>query len=71
MLKQNIPLKALRAFEASAQHLRFTRAGLELRVAQTAISHQVKGASGTCLIMPNGNVNGCLVSGALSSKQNG
>jgi hypothetical protein len=43
MLKQNLPLKALRAFEALAQHLRFTRAGLELRVAQTAISHQVKG----------------------------
>jgi LysR family transcriptional regulator of beta-lactamase len=33
----------LRAFEASARHLSFTRAGLELRVTQAAISHQVKG----------------------------
>jgi LysR family transcriptional regulator, regulator of gene expression of beta-lactamase len=38
-----IPLNALRAFEASARHLSFTRAGLELRVTQAAISHQVKG----------------------------
>lgn len=37
-----IPLNALRAFEASARHLSFTRAGLELRVTQAAISHQVK-----------------------------
>jgi LysR family transcriptional regulator of beta-lactamase len=37
------PLNALRAFEASARHLSFTRAGLELRVTQAAISHQVKG----------------------------
>lgn len=38
----NLPLNALRAFEASARHLSFTRAGLELRVTQAAISHQVK-----------------------------
>lgn len=37
-----LPLNALRAFEASARHASFTRAGLELRVTQTAISHQVK-----------------------------
>lgn len=37
-----LPLNALRAFEASARHCSFTRAGLELRVSQTAISHQVK-----------------------------
>lgn len=37
-----LPLSALRAFEASARLLSFTRAGLELRVSQTAISHQVK-----------------------------
>lgn len=37
-----LPLNALRAFEASARHCSFTRAGLELRVTQTAISHQVK-----------------------------
>lgn len=38
-----VPLNALRAFEASARLLSFTRAGLELRVTQAAISHQVKG----------------------------
>jgi LysR family transcriptional regulator, regulator of gene expression of beta-lactamase len=37
-----LPLNALRAFEASARHCSFTRAGLELRVSQTAVSHQVK-----------------------------
>ena len=37
-----LPLNALRAFEASARLGSFTRAGLELRVTQTAVSHQVK-----------------------------
>jgi LysR family transcriptional regulator of beta-lactamase len=37
-----LPLNSLRAFEASARHCSFTQAGLELRVTQTAISHQVK-----------------------------
>ncbi|MFC6490109.1 LysR family transcriptional regulator [Nitratireductor sp. GCM10026969] len=37
-----LPLNALRAFEASARLGSFTRAGMELRVTQTAISHQVK-----------------------------
>ncbi len=37
----HLPLNALRAFEASARHLSFTRAGLELRVTQAAVSHQV------------------------------
>jgi LysR family transcriptional regulator, regulator of gene expression of beta-lactamase len=37
-----MPLNALRAFEASARHLSFTRAGLELRVSQAAVSQQVK-----------------------------
>ncbi|MBX3503283.1 MAG: LysR family transcriptional regulator [Alphaproteobacteria bacterium] len=37
-----LPLNALRAFEASARLGSFTRAGMELRVGQTAISHQVK-----------------------------
>lgn len=36
------PLKALRAFEAGARHLSFTRAANELSVTQTAISHQVR-----------------------------
>src|SRR3546814_11708322 len=35
------PRNALRAFEASARHLNFTRAGLELHVSQGAVSHQV------------------------------
>jgi LysR family transcriptional regulator of beta-lactamase len=41
--RPHLPLNALRAFEASARHLSFTRAGLELRVTQTAVSHQVRG----------------------------
>jgi LysR family transcriptional regulator of beta-lactamase len=38
----NLPLNALRAFEASARHLSFTLAGAELHVTQSAISAQVK-----------------------------
>jgi LysR family transcriptional regulator of beta-lactamase len=41
MVGSQLPLNALRAFEASARHLSFTMAGLELRVTQAAISHQV------------------------------
>lgn len=41
MTINHLPLNALRAFEASARHLSFTRAGLELRVTQAAVSHQV------------------------------
>lgn len=41
-LRSHLPLNALRAFEASARHLSFTRAGLELRVTQAAVSHLVK-----------------------------
>ncbi|MCZ8405286.1 transcriptional regulator GcvA [Achromobacter xylosoxidans] len=36
------PLGALRAFEAAARHLSFTRAAMELCVTQAAISHQVR-----------------------------
>ena len=36
------PLNALKAFEAAARHLSFTRAAQELHVTQAAISHQVK-----------------------------
>jgi len=36
------PLNALRAFEASARHLSFTRAAEELFVTQAAVSHQIK-----------------------------
>ena len=35
-------LNGLRAFEAAARHLSFTRAAEELHVTQTAISHQIK-----------------------------
>jgi LysR family transcriptional regulator, regulator of gene expression of beta-lactamase len=42
MIRSHLPLTALHAFEASARHLSFTRAGLELRVTQAAVSHQVK-----------------------------
>jgi LysR family transcriptional regulator, regulator of gene expression of beta-lactamase len=42
MTLPNLPLNALRAFEAAARQLSFTRAGLELRVTQAAVSHQVK-----------------------------
>lgn len=37
------PLNALRAFEAAARHLSFTRAAAELHVTQAAVSHQIKG----------------------------
>ena len=37
------PLNALKAFEAAARHLSFTRAAEELFVTQAAISHQIKG----------------------------
>lgn len=47
------PLGALRAFEAAARHLSFTRAAAELCVTQAAISHQVRqldnGWAGICL----------------------
>lgn len=42
MARSYLPLKALRAFEASARHLSFTRAAEELHVTQAAVSHQVK-----------------------------
>src|SRR5471032_612091 len=42
MIRPQLPLNALRAFEASARHLSFTRAAIELCVTQAAVSHQVK-----------------------------
>ena len=42
MTRPYLPLNALRAFEASARHLSFTRAAIELCVTQAAVSHQVK-----------------------------
>ncbi|VWX52891.1 LysR family transcriptional regulator [Novosphingobium sp. 9U] len=41
MDRAQIPLNALRAFEAAARHLSFTRAGAELCVSQGAVSQQV------------------------------
>ncbi|MFT3965889.1 MAG: LysR family transcriptional regulator [Sphingobium sp.] len=41
MDRAQLPLNALRAFEAAARHLNFTRAALELCVSQGAVSHQV------------------------------
>src|SRR5690606_22347014 len=42
MVRPHLPLNALRAFEAAARHLPFTRAAIELCVTQAAVSHQVK-----------------------------
>jgi LysR family glycine cleavage system transcriptional activator len=42
MFRNMPPLNSLKAFEAAARHLSFTRAALELNVTQAAISHQVK-----------------------------
>jgi LysR family transcriptional regulator of beta-lactamase len=42
MVRPHLPLNALKAFEASARHLSFTRAAIELAVTQAAVSHQVK-----------------------------
>mgnify|MGYP002777034550 CR=1 FL=1 len=42
MERSQLPLNALRAFEAAARHLSFTRAAAELCVSQGALSHQIK-----------------------------
>lgn len=42
MTRSYIPLNALRAFEAAARHLSFTRAAIELNVTHSAISQQVR-----------------------------
>lgn len=41
MERAQLPLNALRAFEAAARHLNFTRAAVELCVSQGAVSHHV------------------------------
>jgi LysR family glycine cleavage system transcriptional activator len=42
MARRIAPLNALRAFEAAARHLSFTKAAEELHVTPAAISHQIK-----------------------------
>jgi LysR family glycine cleavage system transcriptional activator len=40
--RRTLPLSALRAFESAGRHLHFQKAGSELGVTQSAISHQVR-----------------------------
>jgi LysR family transcriptional regulator of beta-lactamase len=59
MERAQLPLNALRAFEAAARHLNFTRAAVELCVSQGAVSHHVallEGRLGTRLFhrLPRG-----------------
>ena len=42
MARRLPPLHTLRAFEAAARHLSFTRAAQDLNVTQAAVSHQIK-----------------------------
>ncbi len=54
-------MTSLRAFEAAARHLNFTRAAIELNLTQTAISHQIKNLEetlGTKLFTRTGNAVG-------------
>ncbi len=46
MARRLPPLNALRAFEAAARHLSFTKAAEELNVTPAAVSHQVKALEG-------------------------
>ena len=48
MSRRIAPLNALRAFEAAARHLSFTRAAEELHVTPAAISHQIKALEDFC-----------------------
>jgi LysR family transcriptional regulator, regulator of gene expression of beta-lactamase len=43
MIRPYLPLNGLRAFEAAARHLSFTKAAIELNVTPAALGHQVKG----------------------------
>jgi LysR family transcriptional regulator of beta-lactamase len=42
MIRPYLPLNSLRAFEAAARHLSFTKAAIELYVTPAALGHQVK-----------------------------
>lgn len=41
-MSRQLPLNALRVFEATARHMSFTKAGDELGMTQTAVSYQIK-----------------------------
>ena len=41
--RRTLPLNGLRAFESAARHLHYQKAGEELGVTQSAISHQIRG----------------------------
>jgi LysR family glycine cleavage system transcriptional activator len=46
-MRRHLPtIASLRAFEAAARHLSFTKAAIELNLTQTAISHQIKTLEG-------------------------
>jgi LysR family glycine cleavage system transcriptional activator len=48
MTDRNLPsINALRAFEAAARHMSFTRAAEELHVTQAAVSYQVRQLEGS------------------------
>ena len=42
MSRQLPPFAWLQAFEATARHLSFTRAAIELNITQTAVSHRIR-----------------------------
>lgn len=48
MSRRIAPLSALRAFEAAARHLSFTKAAEELNVTPAAVSHQIKALEDYC-----------------------
>jgi len=56
--RRTLPLSALRSFECAGRHLHFQKAGLELGVTQSAISHQIRSLEqqlGTPLFDRSGN----------------
>src|SRR5258708_8855085 len=55
MSRSQLPLNALRAFEAAARHASFTHAAEERHVTQAAVSHQAKALEerlGVALFLP-------------------
>jgi LysR family glycine cleavage system transcriptional activator len=59
MSRQLPPLAWLQAFEATARHLSFTRAAIELNITQTAVSHRIRNLErllGVELFIRDGNI---------------